>query len=370
MIDTNPSAARESTRHLADLLRREHAALADFLVALADFDRQRIWLRLGFATLFDFLHRELGLSRGAAHYRKVAARLVQRFPEVVEPLGDGRLCLSSILALGRVLNETNRVEAIPRFFHCSKEEANAVAAEFLPAAVIPRREVVTVHAAPLQARNSPAIEVQPAVRPADPEAHPEIHPDELAPRPASGRDVTVPLTPDLHRLHMTVSKQFLDKLDRVRAGQSHAQPGASREQVLEAALDLMLEQQARRRAEVKRPQKNPRPASPNHLTAAVRREVWARDQGKCQWPVDGGGICGSTLRLEVDHVVPRGRGGPSTAANCRLTCRFHNDLAARQVYGDAHMDLFTGRVGEPEAPSAEAPAWRAGRRLAPGRVAG
>ena len=305
MNDTNPSAARESTLRLADLLRREHAALADFLVALADFDRQRLWLRLGFASLFDFLHRELGLSRGAAHYRKVAARLVQRFPEIVEPIGDGRLCLSSILALAKVLNETNRAEAIPRFFHCSKEEANAVAAEILPAAVIPRREVVTLHPAPL-----PALVAPPA--PIHPDEREVTHPERDVALPSMK---TVPLTPDLHRLHMTVSKRFLDKLDRARAGQSHVQPGASREQVLEAALDLMLEQQARRRAEVKRPQKNPRPASPEHLTAATKRAVWSRDQGKCQWPVDGGGVCGSTLRLEVDHVVPRGRGGPSTVDN-------------------------------------------------------
>ena len=341
---------RESTRRLADLLRREQAALADFLVALADFDRQRLWLRLGYPNLFEFLRRELGLSRGAAHYRKVAARLVQQFPEVVGPLRDGRLCFSSILELAKVLTEANRAEVIPRFFHCSKQEARTVAVEILPAAVIPRREVVT--ALPL-----------PAARPAR-----EVHPDEPAAQPTAApatRDVTVPLTPDLHRLHMTVSKQFLDKLDRARAGQSHAQPGASREQILEAALDLMLESQARRRADVKRPQENPRPARPEHVTAATRRAVWARDQGKCQWPVAGGGTCGSTLRLEVDHVVPRGRGGSSTAANCRLICRVHNDLAARQVYGDAHMDLFTGRAGEEEAP-----AWRADRRLAPGRVAG
>jgi 5-methylcytosine-specific restriction endonuclease McrA len=158
--------------------------------------------------------------------------------------------------------------------------------------------------------------------------------------------VTVPLTPELHRLHTTVSKAFLDKLERARAGQSHAQPGASREQVLEAGLDLLLEQQARRRAEVRRPRKNPRPARPEHLTAATKRAVWSRDQGKCQWPLADGGICGSTLRLEVDHVVPRGRGGASTPENCRLTCRVHNDLAARQVYGDAWMDRFTGRAGE------------------------
>ena len=89
------------------------------------------------------------------------------------------------------------------------------------------------------------------------------------------------------------------------------------------------------------------------MTAAVKRAVWARDEGKCQWKLDSGGVCGSEERLEIDHVVPRGRGGPSTVENCRLLCRVHNLDAARQVYGDAHMDLFTPRnpvVGEP-APS-------------------
>ncbi len=87
------NSALEETARLAQLLRREHSAFADFLLALADFDRQRRWLQLGHSSLFYFLHRELGLSKGAAHYRKVAAELVQRFPEVVEPLRDGRLCM-------------------------------------------------------------------------------------------------------------------------------------------------------------------------------------------------------------------------------------------------------------------------------------
>jgi hypothetical protein len=56
------------------------------------------------------------------------------------------------------------------------------------------------------------------------------------------------------------------------------------------------------------------------------------------------------VRLEIDHVIPRGRGGPSTVENCRLACKAHPLEAARQIYGDAHMDLFTKRVptaGEP-----------------------
>jgi len=64
--------------------------MADFLVALAEFDRQRLWVQLGHASVFYYLHRELGLSKGAAHYRKVAAHLIQRFPEVVEPLRAGK----------------------------------------------------------------------------------------------------------------------------------------------------------------------------------------------------------------------------------------------------------------------------------------
>ena len=78
-----------------------------------------------------------------AHYRQVATRLVERFPEVVEPLRDGRLCISSVIELAKVMTEENRAEVLPRFFDCSRQEAKQVAAEILPAAVVPRRTVVT-----------------------------------------------------------------------------------------------------------------------------------------------------------------------------------------------------------------------------------
>jgi 5-methylcytosine-specific restriction endonuclease McrA len=349
MNDTNLVQARESSRHLSVLLRHEQGAMADFLVALADFDRQGLWRELGHSCLFYYLQRELRLSDGAAHFRKVAARLIQGFPEVVEPLREGKLCITSIVELARVMTPENREEVLPRFFHMSKRQAKAVAAAILPAAVIPRREVVT--------------EVRPEVRPA------EFHPDETPPsRPEPEAVPTVrtvpirvePLTANDSRIHITVSSQFLEKLETARRGQGHVQPGATKEQVIEAALDLLLEQQARRRAEVERPQRNPRPSKAGHVTAAVKRAVWARDGGKCQWPVDGGGVCGSMTRLEIDHVVPRGKGGPSTVENCRLTCKPHNLEAARQAYGDAHMDLFTVRVPTAGEPAAE---WGAG--LAP-----
>jgi hypothetical protein len=98
MNDTNLVQARESSRHLSVLLRHEQGAMADFLVALADFDRQGLWRELGHSCLFYYLQRELRLSDGAAHFRKVAARLIQGFPEVVEPLREGKPCDPSHLA--------------------------------------------------------------------------------------------------------------------------------------------------------------------------------------------------------------------------------------------------------------------------------
>jgi 5-methylcytosine-specific restriction endonuclease McrA len=326
--------------------------MTDFLLALAEFDRSRLWVQLGHANLFDFLHRELGLSRGAAHYRKVAAHLVQRYPEMVEPLREGKLCITVVLELARVITPENSAIVLPQFFHRSKQEAKAIAVEISPAAVIPRREVVTG----LPLVSSPRSgRVQPVELAASDIVHRAQGPGTT---PAAPMQLE-PLTPDLRRIHMTVSKQFIDKLDAARKGQGHALPGASAEKVIEAALDLLLAQQAKRRAEVKKPQQNPRPAkNPGHVPAAVRREVWSRDDGKCTWPLDSGGTCGSTLRLEIDHVVPRGRGGPSTIDNCRLACKFHNQLAARQVYGDQHMDLFARSVQM--ARESEAPWWPTG----------
>src|SRR5512141_2152469 len=135
--------ARTFTDRLADLLAREHAALGEFLVQLADFDRQRLWLDLGYASLFDFLHRELGLSKASASFRKKAAELIQRFPEPLEPIRDGRLCLSSVFELAKVLTPENRNEVLPRFFQLSKREAKVVAAALQPDGAPPRRSMVT-----------------------------------------------------------------------------------------------------------------------------------------------------------------------------------------------------------------------------------
>ncbi|HET9553401.1 MAG TPA: HNH endonuclease [Anaeromyxobacteraceae bacterium] len=390
-----PPASVLEARSLRDVLTglfaRERAAAADFLLALADFDRRRGWEALGHASLFAFLHRELRLSKGAAYLRFTAARLLPRYPEVEAALRDGRLCLSAVGELARVLTPENRVDVLPRFFGCSSREAREVAAALAPRADPPRREVVTaVRAHELRPHEvsvaepaptptpapvavspaptpgpAPSIETVRAHEPRTPIPEPEKvqagTPDQTAPARDAGRDQVEPLSADLRRLHLTVSRRLLDKVAAAKDALSHALPEATTEQVLNAALDLLLEHQARRRALVRKPRttvaqgevavESREASSPptsgrdvaraeprrrtRHVPAAVEREVRLRDQNRCQHPLDAGGVCGSTWQVELDHVVPVALGGATSVANLRCACATHNRYAARLALGEA-----------------------------------
>ena len=60
------------------------------------------------------------------------------------------------------------------------------------------------------------------------------------------------------------------------------------------------------------------------IPSAVRREVWRRDEGKCQ-------RCGSREKLEYDHIVPVSRGGSNTARNIELLCESCNRTKSASI---------------------------------------
>jgi 5-methylcytosine-specific restriction endonuclease McrA len=341
--------ARDLSNHLAALLRKEREAMADFLLALAHFDDEKLWRDLGHTSLFYYLRRELGLSAGAAQHRKTAVELIQQFPVVETALRQGRLCLSSVCELAKVVTPENVVEVLPRFFGLSRREAEAVAASIRPAAAIPQREVVT----PVRATVL-AGDVRREIAPAEPTVT-EFHPGELASRmdlvltpPAAAAaarppDSEQPLTAELSRFHITVSRRFMETLEQTKDALSHSHPGGSTEEILMACMQLMLAKKAKQRGLVKRPLERPRPSRPDHIPAHVRRAVMERSGGRCEWVFDNGDRCSSTYQVECDHIHPKALGGRATVENTRSTCRPHNQLAARQVFGDALMDRFARR---------------------------
>ena len=76
------------------------------------------------------------------------------------------------------------------------------------------------------------------------------------------------------------------------------------------------------------------------VPAAVRREIWQRDGGRCSY-VDPrtGRRCGSRHLLEIDHRIPFARGGGAERANLRLLCSAHH----RQRHRHCHAEHRSAR---------------------------
>ncbi len=155
-------------------------------------------------------------------------------------------------------------------------------------------------------------------------------------------EVVKPLTPDLRRLNVTVSADFIDELEQVRAALSHKCPDGNFEQVVREAFKLVLERDRKRKALTDRPraQSEPQGEKDRYVPAAVKRAVWERDQGRCTWPMGDGEMCGSTHRLEFDHDLEVALGGKPTIGNIRLLCKSHNLMKAEQHLGRTLMAKF------------------------------
>lgn len=60
------------------------------------------------------------------------------------------------------------------------------------------------------------------------------------------------------------------------------------------------------------------------IPEAVRLFVWQRDQGRCV-------RCGSSERLEFDHIIPIAEGGSNTERNIQLLCERCNREKGKQI---------------------------------------
>ncbi len=93
------------------------------------------------------------------------------------------------------------------------------------------------------------------------------------------------------------------------------------------------------------------------IPAAVRREVYERDGGRCAYvDPETGRRCGSQDGLQFEHRVPVALGGPDTVENIMLLCRHHNRLRAEQVFGRERIAAIVARKQQRAVTSPAIPA--------------
>jgi hypothetical protein len=99
---------------LLQIRKQERSLLVELLRCLAELDRRKAVLALGFPSLFAFCTEHLGLTKASAFRRTTAARLLARFPLVAEYLADGRLNLTTLVELRDILDEAHLIDILDR----------------------------------------------------------------------------------------------------------------------------------------------------------------------------------------------------------------------------------------------------------------
>jgi hypothetical protein len=283
-----------ATRQLAHQMCQVEA---DLLVHLGEIDERRLYLDLSYSSMFMFCLRELRFSEDVACNRIAVARAGRRFPSIIAALRAGRVHVSGLRVLAPYVTQENQYALLANAAGKSKREI---------------QELVVG----------------------------------IAPQPYA-RAIIAPLGPDAFKIQFTANRRQRDKLLRARDLLRHRIPDGDLAAVIEAALDVLIEQVEKERfATGRKPREGPvQESGSRHIPDAVKRQVYERDGGRCTFVDERGHRCEETGALEFDHLDGFARTPVHDADRIRLLCRPHNQHAADIMYGRAFMEKARARAG-------------------------
>ena len=300
--DSAVRAARE--------LGRAESALIEILI---EVDRERVFARMGYASLFVYLTDELKLTPAMANQAITVARRAAAIPALRAEIQAGTIGISVAKKMASVIHKS-------------------------PSEWIDRAKTLTVR------------QLEKAVAKADPHSA----------TPEKARYVSE------HRISLSLglSEEAMLKLRRAQDQVSRSENRAvSLEETLAVVVGFYLHRKdpiERSRRVVARkgikvtsepglapvadslsgpkhgavvpgPEEPSAPKPPGDrnqmvpgrrpLASAVKHAVRIRDGGKCQARKPGGGYCGSTRWLDLHHILPLSRGGNNAPSNLATLCR-------------------------------------------------
>ena len=160
------------------LVGRSNQLLASLLAHLGEVEARGIHRVRACASLYAYCIYELRFSEDEAFRRVSAARLVRRFPVLLEAVAAGELHLTGLLMLGPLLTPDNLGEVLARAKHRTKKELARLVRSLDPLPAVPPR-IEPLGPAPLQvapgapswsrwmSAMNPVRELDPGARPRD-----------------------------------------------------------------------------------------------------------------------------------------------------------------------------------------------------------
>jgi len=292
----------------------EKRTTAEIIEFVKEVERRRLFIKLEFNSLFDFMTEYFGYTPGSAQRRIDAARLLRDIPEVKRDLESGDLNLMQVSALARAVREKEKTT------HVSIKEKREII-ETIKSQDLAKSEATIAKMLDIPIKTKETKRIQ--------------------------QDGSV-------RRELTFSKEQEELLEQVKSLMSHVNPNPTFPEMFEylakryvkekvgtpkpvdmnsieakassERLDLRTQVTAKMAVTPKSLSKDIR-----YVSASNRKQLFQK-QGCCQWRKDGE-ICGSKFQLQTDHIQPIWADGTSEPPNLQLLCGFHNRLKYRRESG-------------------------------------
>jgi len=282
-------------KHLTDLSDHE-LHLQTRLAAMEERDStlkvlyhlREVERRMAYAQEYPSMHEycmlELGYDKSSAHHRVTAMRLLREMPELAPRIETGELSLTS-LSQAQSFFRKEKIKDLDRKHEVMEAikglSTREIQREFIHRAEIPERHV------------------------------PE----------------RVRVVSDTHvEVRILADQGFMDDL---RALCELLGMGSVQE-VLSFALHEAVQKRRSKGLVVVRPRDEGSKTN-------IERQVFERDEDQCTYVSPTGNRCRIKSRLELDHIIPKAKGGVFSVDNLRLRCRTHNQLAAVESFGAVKM---------------------------------
>ncbi len=322
----------ELIKEIRKAAKNEQDLTLQVIELISEINRRKIFLKLGFSSLFDFVTKDLGYEPSSAMRRIQAARAISEIPELREKIADKSLSLSVVSQGQNFLNKkasdsgkkisiAEKTELFRKLENKSTREADKELFKLAPELCFKSKEQEKV------------------------------------------------LSENLTELRFVVDAETKEKMDELKLWMSHQNPDMTQSQFFKVIVEKLHGQLAKKNsfhkksnqnkstdasqveqnasttgaeplsedskenskekpnpiAAKRRVQDKPSPKRSRYISASVKKIVWQRDQGCCQF-VDPNSQkkCESRYQIQFDHVHPFRHQGDNSIENLRLLCGKHN----------------------------------------------
>jgi 5-methylcytosine-specific restriction endonuclease McrA len=272
----------EALKGTEDIVAREREITAEVIAWLREVEDRKLYCDKGCGSLFLYCVKVLKYSEPSAQRRTDAVKLSREVPGICEKVKSGELSLT-VVSQAHV------------FF---RKEAIGLAE---------KKEIIEN----LSHKSCRASERELLKH----SSQPEIHiPDRVK-----------PVSQTHSQIHFVASDEQIALFEKARGLLANANPEMSWADLFQKITEIALKKidPLQRTVPPARKLQDPNMRTPN---TGLKFEIFKKADGKCQ-------NCGSSYRLNYDHIESWALGGETTAQNMRLYCRNCNERHRIRVFG-------------------------------------